>query len=476
MASTIISPVSGAPGPVVYPNASGANNAALFNDMNIIIPDLIPELYDRYGAENYGMLIEFMGEIGGAMRSVTETGTSSTRQFFHYEKGRAFPSGTVNANVTSATAGLSVTVTLASGSYTNSGTESGFQANAIGFVGSTGVKFQVGTVTRTANAFTVILKPVSTTGSLASLGQASTILAGETLLLVGNQAAGEGSTAMLSTNSLIYKITGSTTEVRDDYPITDVAKMNSTPINFGGGNYSYYKLGQTELNKRFMYSVENAVIEGVDASNLTSTNGSIGTLGIIPQVAANGPTVDYTIGSMAIGDLQALARVNQYAGGPSEYHVLQETNQQDDLDTLLFGKYNNGAIKYASVGGEERASVAYGFKSFNVKGTNYHFWVYRNFSIPTVYGLMPTLGAARANYGLCIAQGVTPDAKSGTLAPNMQWVYQEVTPGMRFHTYESGGLANANKTTTMNIVLTQICYVGTRCKGPQQFAQFQGTY
>lgn len=472
MASTTINPTTGAPGPVVYPG--NATNAALFNDMNIIIPDLIPDLYDRYGAESYGMLIEFMGPIGNAMRSITEKGTSSTRQFFHYEKGRAFPSGTVNADVTGATAGTAITITLAAGSYTNSGTESGFQQNSIGYIGSTGVKFQVGTVTRTTNAFTVVLLPVNTGQSLASLGQVSTCSAGEALLLVGNQAAGEASNAMSSTNSLIYKITGSTTEVRDDYPITDVAYMNSTPINFGGGDYSYYKLGQTELNKRFMYSAENAVIEGVAANNLT--NGSIGTLGIIPQVAANGPTVDYTIGSVLISDLQALARVFEYNGGASEYHILQETNQQDDVDTCLFGKYNNGGIRYASVGGDERAAVSYGFKSFNVKGKNLHFWVYRNFSIQSVYGLSPTLGSARSNYGLCIPQGVTPDAKSGTLVPNMQWVYQEVLPGMRFYTYESGGLATANKTTTMNKILTQICYVGTRCKGPQQFAQFVGTY
>jgi hypothetical protein len=43
MASNIINPAIGAPGPVVYPG--NATNAALFNDMNIIIPDLIPELF-----------------------------------------------------------------------------------------------------------------------------------------------------------------------------------------------------------------------------------------------------------------------------------------------------------------------------------------------------------------------------------------------------------------------------------------------
>lgn len=470
MASTVSNPVAGMPGPVVLGTSTGATSSALFNDMNIIIPDLIPELYDRYGAENYGMLIEFMGEIGGALRSVTETGTSGTRQFFHYEKGRAFPSATTSGDTTGATAGASITVTLSAASLTNSGTENGFQPNTIGYVGSTGVKFQVGTVTAT----TAVLKPVSSTQTLASLGQVSTMKSGEALLLVGNQAAGEASTQMLATNSLIYKITGSTTEIRDDYPITDVAKMNNTPINFGGGNYSYYKLGQTELNKRFMYSVENAAIEGVAATNLS--NGSIGTLGVYSQVSSNGPTVDYTIGSMAIGDLQALARQVQYSGGKGETHILQETNQQDDVDTLLFGKYNAGAINYASVGGTEKAAVSYGFKSFNVKGSNLHFWVYANFSIPTVYGLNPTLGAARANTGLVIPQGVTPDARSGSLLPNMQWVYQEVTPGTRFHTYESGGLAATNKTTTMNLVLTQICYMGVRVKAPQQFAIYQGTY
>lgn len=472
MASAVTNPTAGAPGPVVYPG--NATNTALFNDMNVIRPELIPELFDRYGAENYGMLMDFMGEIGGVMRSVTEKTTSTTRQFIHYEKGRAFPSGLVNANVGSATNGAAITVTLAPGSYTNSGTESGFQQNVIGYIGSTGIKFQVGTVTRTTNAFTVVLTPVNTGEKLASLGQASTILATEALLLVGNQAAGEASGPMSSTNSLIYTLTNSTTEIRDDYPITDVAMMNSTTINFGGGSYSYYKLGQTELNKRYMYSLENGVIEGVNANNLT--NGSIGTTGTIPVVQASAPQITYTIGAMGLGDLQASARQMQFANVAGEVHFLQETNQQDDLDTLLFGKYDNGAIRYATVGGSEDIKVKYGFKSFNVKGLVQHYYVYKNFSPQNVYGVNPALGYARQNFALVIPQGVTPDAKDGTLRPNLQWVYQEVVPGMRFHTYTSGGLSPQNKTTTMNMVLTQIAYVGTRVICPQQFETFFGTY
>lgn len=468
----ITNAAQGAPGAVTYPN--GATNATLFNDMNIIIPDLIPELFDRYGAENYGMLMEFMGPIGGVMRSVTEKVTSKTRLFDHYEKGRLLPSGVVNADVASATAGLSITIRLKSTSLTNSGTESGFREGDIGFIGSTGVKFQVGTVTRTANAFDVVLKPVNTAQGLASAGSASTCLADETLLLVGNQAAGEGSDKMKGLNTLIYKIENSTTEIRDDYPITDVAMMNSTPIDFGGGNYSYYKLAQTDFNKRFMYTVENAVLEGIDADNLGSS--TVGTDGSIPTVEANGSTVEYQVGNMNIGDVQALVRVWQNNGGPKEYHVIHETNQQDDVDNFLFDKYNHGALSYGSVGGSEAASVMYGFKSVNVKGTMIHFWVYRNFSVPATYGLTPVLGYKKQNYGFGIPQGVTPDAADGTLRPNMQWVYQEPTPGVRFHTWETGGMAKSNKTTVANLVLSQICYVGGRTIAPQQFAIFKGQY
>jgi hypothetical protein len=249
--------------------------------------------------------------------------------------------------------------------------------------------------------------------------------------------------------------------------------MNNTPINFGGGVYSYYKLGQTELNKRFMYYIENLCMEGVTTTNLTSISG---TTGVIPTVTASAPEVDYTIGLQTIGDLQALARVWEYNNGPAEYHILQETNQMDDTDTNLFGKYNNGAIRYASVGGNEKAAVSYGFKSFFIKTKTMHFYNYKNFSIQTVYGATPTVGNYRQYFGLCIPQGVTPDAKSGTLAPNMQWVYQEYAPGVRWLTYQSGGLAPENKTTTLNITLTQAVTVGARVKAPQQFSTFVGTY
>lgn len=474
MAVSVTNATSGQPGPVTYVGA--ATKALLFNDMNITRPDFNPELYDRYGEDgSYGMLtMEMNSAYGGAFRSIIEKTTSGTQNFEHFEKSRPLASGTVNADVTGATAGTSITVTLGTGSYYSSGTESAFRTKEYGFIGTTGVKFQIGTVNRTtANAFTVVLKPVNTTEKLASAGQVSTLLATDLLCLIGNQAAGEASTSMDPQSTFIYKISNSTSIIRDDYTITDVAAMESTIINFKGGSNKYYEFATTELNKRFMYYIENLCIEGINVTNLGT--GYSGTTGVIPTVTASAPLVTYTKTSMLKTDLLSLATVWEYNGGPSEYHILQETKQQDDVDSLLFGLYNNGAIRYASVGGEERLSVMYGFKSWQAKNKTMHFYNYKNFNLATTYGKLPALTGFRDYAGLCIPQGVKPDAKSGVLMPNMQWVYQEYKPGVRWLTYESGGLADENKTTTLQKQLTQAVTVGQRTISPQQFAMFTGT-
>lgn len=474
MAQSITNGTTGIPGPVTYPTA--ATKALLFNDMNITRPDFEPDLYNRYGDDgSYGMLtMELNNSFNGAFRSIVEKKTSKTQSFEHFEKGRPLASGTINADVTGATAGTQINVTLGTGSYYNSGTESAFRAKENGFIGSTGVKFQVVSVNRTtANAFVVAIKPTNSSEKLASSGEVSTLLATDLLCLVGNQSAGERSTLMDGQSTFIHKITNSTSIIRDDYTISDVADMEATVVNFRGGSHRYYEFATTELNKRFMYYIENLCIEGINVTNLGT--GYSGTTGVIPAVVAVAPEVQYNTGAMAKEDLLSLTRVWEYNGGPSEYHILQETTQMDDTDELLFGLYNNGAIRWLSVGGEERQAVKYGFKSWTAKNKTMHFFNYKNFSVPTLYGKVPTISMWRDKQALCIPQGVTPDAQTGVLRPNMQWVYQEYKPGVRFLTFESGGIADENKTTTLERTLTQAVTVGTRTIAPYQFSMFKGT-
>jgi hypothetical protein len=52
-----------------------------------------------------------------------------------------------------------------------------------------------------------------------------------------------------------------------------------------------------------------------------------------------------------------LTNVLDANGGPREYHFLQDLNQRQDINNLLFGIYKNGAISYGSVGLSQEAAV-----------------------------------------------------------------------------------------------------------------------
>jgi len=466
MAVGIITGAQGAPGGIGQTNRV---SNSLFNEFNFIIPDWIPDMFDRYGRENYALIMEILN------KSTLEDFKTQTQTFSHFEKGRSFSAGFVSANVTGVTAGAAVTFTLGTGSYWNSGTQTPFRLNEFVRIRSNGVLGRVTAInSTTANAWTVTVTPAQTTQLFAS-NATTTLSAGESIELIGNIAAGEASGRMDSQVPFIFRVDNTTTVIRDSAAISDVARMNKTQINFGGGDHYYYKFETTELNKRFLYYVENACLEGIYVNNLGST---LGTTGVIPQVLANGSSVNYLTGSGTITDLQNLTRVFDYNGGPSEYHALQDIKQRQDVNNTLFGKYNNGAIRYATVGGTEEAAVSYGFQSFSTDTYTLHFFRYKPFSASSVFGYTPnpTLGSFRDNFGLFVPQGAVPDAQNQTLRPNMQWVYQEMPdyPGQKMYTWETGAFSENGKTDTAEKVLNQICYVGARCIAPQQFAIFQG--
>lgn len=469
MATGIITGATGAPGSQSY--GQQATNSALFNDLNIIIPDWIPDLFDKYGTERYALIMEILG------RTTLEESKTTTRTFSHFEKGRAFGVVFVNANVGGITPGANVTFVMGPGSYTNTaGTAAPARVGEYVRIRSNGKKGKIVAITPTPNAWSVEVTPAKTTETFASgAGQGATLSAGESIELIGNIAAGEASGRMPTQASVIQRIDNTITEIRDSAAITDVARQNKTQVNFGQGDQYYYRFLTDELNKRFLYYVENACLEGIDVDNIS---GTLGTIGVIPQVDARGSEVNYLVGNATINDLQNLTRVFDYNGGPSEYHALQEIQQRQDVNNTLFGKYNNGAIRYATVGGSQEAAVSYGFQSFSTDTYTLHFFRYKPFSPESVFGYTPNplIGNFRSHYGLFVPQGVVPDAQSGSLRPNMQWVYQQIpdAPGSKFYTWETGAFSPNGKTDVAEQVLNQLCYVGARVIAPEQFVQFKG--
>jgi hypothetical protein len=466
MPSAIVRGATGQPGPVAY--ASGITTG-IFNELNFVIPDYIPGIIAKYGNSSYMLVMEILG------RTSVETSSTTTNTFSHFEKGRPFGSGIVSATVSSGAAGSAVNVVLKSpDSYNNgaTGTQSPFLLNQTVKIRSNGVKATVTAITRTTGAFIVQLTPLRSTDFIRTGTTGSSILAGEGLETFGNQLAGESSDSQGTQQAKMYRYDNTATVLRASVKASDLAGMNKTQIDFGGGNFYEPALAVQTMNQNMMMNIEDAVMEGVPYSNTSST----GTVGVLPDVVSRGSEVDYVTNNFAIGDFQNLTNVLDGNGGPREYHFLQDLKQRQDINNLLFGVYRNGAISYGSVGGSAEAAVSYGFKGFSTDTFDFHFHRYKGFTPQAVFGYTPTVGDYRANFGLAVPQGDTVDAKDNTTRPYMQWVYQQnpdITAGQRIYSWDLGYTKNT-KTTEASNKYEQIAYVGSRVVAAEQFAIVKG--
>lgn len=465
MPSAIVRGATGQPGPVAYPSGI---TTGIFNDLNFVIPDYIPGLIAKYGNSSYMLAMEILS------RTSVEQVNTTTNTFSHFEKGRPFGSGLVASNVTSSVAGAAINVTLKSPeSYNNgsTGTQSPFLLNETVKIRSNGRKAKVTAITRTTGAFVLELTPLGNY-TLITGNSGTTLNAGEGLETFGNQIAGEASDSQGTLQQQLYRYDNTATVIRASTKSSDLAGMNKTQIDFGGGNFYEPTLAVQTMNQNMMMNIEDAVMEGVPDANVTAT----GTTGVIPDVEARGSEVDYVQNMFAIGDFQNLTNVLDANGGPREYHFLQDLKQRQDINNLLFGIYRNGAISYGSVGMSAEAAVSYGFKGFSTDTFDFHFHRYKGFTAEAVFGYTPTQGDYRAYFGLAVPQGIVRDAKDNTARPQMQWVYQQnpdITAGQRIYSW-SLGYTQPTKTTKAENEYNQIAYVGSRVLAATQFALLKG--
>ena len=465
MPSAILRGATGQPGPAAY--ATGITTG-IFNELNFVIPDYIPEIIAKYGNTSYMLISEILGN------STVETAQTHTNTYSHFEKGRGFGSGIVLAAVAQGAVGAPISVTLKSpDSYNNgaTGTQSPFLLNQTVKLRSNGLKYKVTNITRTTGAFVVELTPMG--AYTVHSGTGTTINAGEGLETFGNQLAGESSDSQGTQQKKMYRYDNTATVLRASVKASDLAGMNKTQINFGNGNFYEPALAVQTMNENMLVNIEDAVLEGVPYSNIA---GTVGTVGVMVDVAARGSEIDYVTQSFAIGDFQNLTNVLDSNGGPMEYHFLQDLKQRQDINNLLFGIYRNGAISYGSAGGNAVNSAAYGFNGFSTDAFTFHFHRYKGFTPQMVFGYTPTQGDYRANFGLAVPQGTTVDAKDNTTRPYMQFVYQQnpdITAGQKIYSWELG-YTKGTKTTEASNKYEQICYVGSRTVAAEQFSFLRG--
>lgn len=439
---------------------AGTNaNLSLLTDLQILAPHVYPDLIKKYGAQNYTWVLEAIG--------LKEKVDGQT--FFHFEDyGKLHASIKVKTQVTAPAAGASVTVTLDTTDYFNSGTQSPIRVGEVVRIDSSGFEGKITAIdTSTPNAHTATILPLKSSAAFVSAGSAN-LLAGEILLFRGITEAGENSSQYNSLTNLTQKYTNTTTEIREDWQITDRAMIEQVYFEIDGRPFYKYK-GIDDATQRFMNNREFKLMTGDVANNLATAGGSLGTQGLIPAVQANGQITQYTAGQLTIAKIHEITRGLDFYGGAQEYHWLSDTYQYQELNDQLFQTYNGGGIVWEYAGGSEQVAVGYGFKSLAIDNYTIHFKKYTTFNSETVYGRASANGSEFRNYGLLIPMKQWSDPVNKNNIPTLRVVYNAPEGASEVTVAETGLFARVPTNNNANLTVTMLAYCGLRVFAANQF-------
>jgi hypothetical protein len=429
--------------------STGAVNRQFVSDLSILKPQYYDKFIEKYGSQNYTQLLEALG-----MKA-----TVPSREFFHFEtRGKLHTAVQLGgAAISAVAAGVAADVTIAAG-YVNNGI-SPLRVGEVVENAATGAQYKI---TAVASATTCTLKPLlAATDINDDLGANSTAY----LLFRGITEAGEASTKFNSLTGLTEKKTFYTTEIREDFSITDRAKIEELYFEVNGQAYYTYK-GLDEAVRRFMNNKEFKLMFGSAADNIT---GTVGTTGLIPQIKAGGQNYQWgTNSAFDVDDFHSIARLADFNGGSSEYHFLMDSYLRTAVDDALFQKYQNGAIVWANVGGSQDVSIKYGFDSIKIDGTTFHMKKYLPFNAEAVYGVAPTTSLYK-NSGILIPMKEGRDAQTGDKIPSLRIVSNEVEPGKDVKVWETGALAKVPTSDKMELNVHHMAYAGVQVFAANQY-------
>ena len=438
--------------PVLQPGnvqLSGVTRSFM-SDLSILKPQYYPQFIEKYGSQNYAQLLEALG-----MKA-----TVPSREYFHFEsRGKLHSAVQLDGGaLDNVAAGAAVNVAIAAG-YVNGG-RSPLRVGEVVENAATGVQYKI---TAVASATACTVKPLDATiDANTDLGANSTAF----LLFRGITEAGEASTKFNSLTGLTEKKIFNTTEIREDFTISDRAKIEELYFEVNGQSYYTYK-GLDEAVRRFMNNKEFKLMFGKPSTD--AQIGSTGITGLVPQIEANGQIHQWNASAgFTIADFHSIARLADFNGGASEYHFLMDSYLRSRIDDALFDKYTAGAIQWASVGGSQDVAVKYGFDSIKVGGVTFHLKKYLPFNAEAVYGVAPTTEYYK-EFGILIPMKEGRDAQTSEKLPSLRIVYNEVEPGKEVKVWETGALAKVPTSDKMELNVHHMAYCGIQVFAANQY-------
>lgn len=423
---------------------------SFMSDLSILKPQYYPQFIEKYGSQNYAQLLEALG-----MKA-----TVPSREYFHFEsRGKLHSAVQLDGGaLDNVAAGAAVNVAIAAG-YVNGG-RSPLRVGEVVENAATGVQYKI---TAVASASACTIKPLDATiDANTDLGANSTAY----LLFRGITEAGEASTKFNSLTGLTEKKIFNTTEIREDFTISDRAKIEELYFEVNGQSYYTYK-GLDEAVRRFMNNKEFKLMFGKPSTD--AQIGSTGITGLVPQIEANGQTHQWNaVAGFTIADFHSIARLADFNGGASEYHFLMDSYLRSRIDDALFDKYTAGAIQWASVGGSQDVAVKYGFDSIKVGGVTFHLKKYLPFNAEAVYGVAPGTEYYK-EFGILIPMKEGRDAQTSEKLPSLRIVYNEVEPGKEVKVWETGALAKVPTSDKMELNVHHMAYCGIQVFAANQY-------
>lgn len=423
---------------------------SFMSDLSILKPQYYPQFIEKYGSQNYAQLLEALG-----MKA-----TVPSREYFHFEsRGKLHSAVQLDGGaLDNVAAGAAVNVAIAAGYVT--GGRSPLRVGEVVENAATGVQYKI---TAVASATACTVKPLDATiDANTDLGANSTAF----LLFRGITEAGEASTKFNTLTGLTEKKIFNTTEIREDFTISDRAKIEELYFEVNGQSYYTYK-GLDEAVRRFMNNKEFKLMFGKPSTD--AQIGSTGITGLVPQIEANGQTHQWNaVAGFTIADFHSIARLADFNGGASEYHFLMDSYLRSRIDDALFDKYTAGAIQWASVGGSQDVAVKYGFDSIKVGGVTFHLKKYLPFNAEAVYGVAPGTEYYK-EFGILIPMKEGRDAQTSEKLPSLRIVYNEVEPGKEVKVWETGALAKVPTSDKMELNVHHMAYCGIQVFAANQY-------
>lgn len=257
---------------------------------------------------------------------------------------------------------------------------------------------------------------------------ARTFTSSDNLAIVGNMHAQGSAEPGSFYEPDVQRHTQTFAIVKNKYEVNGSQATNIGYVNVGNGDYRWFIKGEMEARKRFEDLREMTLLFGEQtaaAFQTSSNEGIVGSEGYFSAVndrgiVVSGATAD---GLNTLAEFDAVIKLMDKQGAPSEYAMYVNRQQSLDIDDMLAGgvatQLTAGlAGQFGAFNNDADMAVQLGFKSFTRGGYTFHKHDWKLLNDPTL------LGAGTAYHGAMVPMSQVADPVSGNRAPALELNYK----------------------------------------------------